>query len=223
MTLVRSQAQTGFTIIEMIVSLAVFAVVITISIGALLILISTNQKLQAEQSVLTNLAFALDSMTREIRTGTRYLCASLNNYNTPFTSPPVKIFENGEDLAGLDLTTEDCPDGNSSNRRLHGITFFEGGQSVTNAPETRIVYFFDEDDNTIYRRISGGERQPIVSSGIFIEDAQFYVTGSEAWDGGIGEVLQPTVTIFIKAREKDDPSAKAYAIQTTVTQRTLDI
>ncbi len=215
--------QTGFTLIEMIVSLAVFSVVITISIGALLMLIATNQKLQAEQSVLTNLSFALDSMTREIRTGTQYLCVSLNNYNTPFTAPPISIFEEGVNLAGLGDTTEDCPAGNSNNRKLHGLTFFEGGQSITNAPDTRILYFFDNQDNTIYRRISGGNRQSIVSSGIFIEDAQFYVTGSEAWGGAGGDVLQPAVTIFIKAREKDDPTAKSFEIQTTITQRTLDI
>lgn len=211
------RSQSGFTLVEMIVALAVFSVVVTISIGALLMLIVTNQQLQAEQSVMTNLSFALDSMTREIRTGTRYFCAEGPNRNAAIDGH--QVFRDSEDLVGMANDTRDCHDGNTLAQDIQGIAFIEGGQSITNAPNTRIVYFFDADEHKLYRRISDGDAQSIVSSGIYIEDAEFFVSGSEPQSDG--NDAQATVTIFIEAR--DASSTKPYQMQTTITQRTLDI
>lgn len=223
--------QLGFTLIEMIVSLAVFSIVITISVGALLILIGTNQQLQNEQSVMTNLSFALDSMAREIRTGTHYHCDSQDSDNAPAFGE--KIFLNNSILDPD--TTQDCPNGNDQGRKYHGMSFVEGGESITGAPDTRIVYYFDNDPGTlmspnpnqgkIMRRVSGQAAQSIVSSGIYITDMEFYVTGSDPLSTlpANTEVDQSTVTLFIEAKDVNDPTAKPYQIQTTITQRTLDI
>ena len=221
----QHSSQSGFSLIEMIVSLALFSVVVTIAVGALLALIATNRQLQAEQSVMTNLSFALDSMTREIRTGTSYFCDAQNNYNAA-----RKIFRdgvNGTPATDVDSElgdeTDDCVDGRNG-RKIHGIAFKESGDSITSAAgEDRILYFFDEDENKIYRRVGAGQAQSIVSSGIYINDAEFYVTGSAPQHGsGATDDDQALVTIFIEASETDDLD-KVYTIQTTITQRTLDI
>lgn len=211
----------GFTIVEMIVSVAVFSVVVTISVGALMVLIGTNEQLQSEQSVMTNLSFALDSMTREIRTGTHYFCNSRNNFSA---GGPNSMFNNGNNVdTVLGDDTQDCHNGNNSGHRLQGIAFREGGDSVTGSAE-RILYFYDEDEGKLFRRVGDGDAQSIVSSGIYIEHAEFYVTGSAPQDAGAGgDDVPAMVTIYIQAREKDDPETKTYDIQTTVTQRVLDI
>ena len=72
----RTRTTGGFTLIEMIVSLTLFSAVITIAVGAFLVLLAANKQLQEEQAVLTNLSFALDSMTREIITGTGYVATN---------------------------------------------------------------------------------------------------------------------------------------------------
>jgi prepilin-type N-terminal cleavage/methylation domain-containing protein len=64
----------GFTLVEMIVSLALFSVVAVIAIGALLKVIDANDKAQSIQSSVTNINFAMESMSRDLRTGTDYLC-----------------------------------------------------------------------------------------------------------------------------------------------------
>jgi prepilin-type N-terminal cleavage/methylation domain-containing protein len=64
----------GFTLVELMVSLSVFSIVMLISTGVLLVMIDVNAKGQALYSSYSNLAFALDSMTREIRTGRNYYC-----------------------------------------------------------------------------------------------------------------------------------------------------
>jgi prepilin-type N-terminal cleavage/methylation domain-containing protein len=213
----------GFTLIEMIVSLGVFSVVVTTAVGAMLVLISTNQQLQAEQSVMTNLAFALDTMTREMRTGFNYYCDQRANYAA---GGPNNIFEDSNDHeAILGDSVNDCANGRTpANHELQGVSFYEGGNSLTGnvVGASRILYFFDEVNQTIMRRVGNDEAQSIVSSGIVIQNAEFFVTGTNNLSVA-GDTQQPTITVYIEAQEVDDPTAKTYYLQTTVTQRTLDL
>ena len=215
----RLVRQAGFTLVEMIVSLAVFSIVITVSVGALLMLIATNQQLQGEQSVMTNLSFALDSMVREMRTGTGYYCDAGSSRTSG--SSGAKIFQDGEAL-DTDVV-QNCSSGNSGNLDLIGVSFIESGESITQAANTRIVYFFDRTEGKLYRRISDQAAQSIVSSGIYITDADFYVSGAAPLSAGSTEDDQASITIFIEAREANDSAAETYQIQTSITQRTLDI
>ena len=67
----------GFSLIEIMVSLAIFAIVVVVATGALLSTIDATKKAQATQTVLTNLNLALEGMTREIRTGSEYVNTGL--------------------------------------------------------------------------------------------------------------------------------------------------
>ncbi len=221
--MLHSQLQRGFTLIEMIVSLALFSIVITISVGALLVLIATNQQLQSEQSVMTNLSFALDSMTREIRTGYNYHCDSRPNLGA---GPASTIFKDPEGLGTVSGTTltADCSNGRTGGVDFHGISFFEGGESITGGAARRITYYHDASTGMIMRAVGDAAAESIVSTGIFINSAEFFVTGSRPLSAGGGSSRdQAAVTIFIEATESDDPTGKPYYLQTTITQRTLDI
>ena len=146
----------GFTLIEMIVSLAIFSIVVTTAVGAMLILISTNQQLQSEQNVMTNLSFALDTMTREIRTGYNYYCTFSTN----------QITGGGHETIGA--AVQDCDEGRGINSK-QGISFYEGGSSLTGASgATRIIYYYDPVTESIYRRIGNELAQAIVSSGLAV-------------------------------------------------------
>jgi prepilin-type N-terminal cleavage/methylation domain-containing protein len=68
------EKERGFTLVEMIVAVALFAVVMLVSVGALLALVGANRKAQALQSVMNNLNIALDGMVRSVRMGTDYRC-----------------------------------------------------------------------------------------------------------------------------------------------------
>lgn len=66
----------GFTLIELMVSVAIFTIVMTIALGALLSITAAERKAETIKAVINNLHFALDSMSRSIRTGTNYNCDS---------------------------------------------------------------------------------------------------------------------------------------------------
>jgi prepilin-type N-terminal cleavage/methylation domain-containing protein len=74
-TTTRKTMQGGFSLVELMVSMFIFGIVMIISIGTLLVLVDANEKAQSEYSAMTNLTFAVDSMTREIRTGYDYYCS----------------------------------------------------------------------------------------------------------------------------------------------------
>ena len=224
------QATAGFTLIEMIVSLALFSVVITISVGALLVLIASNRQLQDEQAVLTNLSFALDSMTREIRTGSAYAVASWQTQinggpNNPFNpsynlDTVIPVSDVQDDADGRNRNSSGIIDNNA---RVHGVSFVESGDSITGGGSQRIIYFHDVTEQAIYRRFGNGDAQKITSESVAIVDADFFVTGSEPRNGMGGNVVQPTVTIYIEAQVAGATNPKTYPIQTTVVQRTLDL
>lgn len=227
--------QRGFSLIEIIVSLGVFSVVITIAVGALLMLVAANAQLQSEQVVMTNLSFALDSMTREIRTGTDYYCISAPNENANGLTRGIFSNENNLDAALTDNSNAplraDCPDGKTQDEwLLHGLAFSEGGGSITGAAGNRILYFHsmeldadNQPEGKLYRRIGDGDRVSVLASDIFVHRAEFVVTGSQPLSEGDANADQAAVTIFIEASRRGDIDGKRHYLQTTVTQRTLDI
>lgn len=87
----------GFTLIELMVSVALFAVVLTLSVGTLLALVDANRKAESLKSVINNLNFGIESMTRTLRTGDTYYC--------------------DDDVSAMPEGTLECPDG------AIGITF----------------------------------------------------------------------------------------------------
>ena len=87
----NNKNEKGFTLIELMVSLTMFIVVMTISMGSILSVFDANRKSKAMKAALTNINLAMESMSREMRFGTRYHCGS-----------------------GTISVPQDCPTGNES-------------------------------------------------------------------------------------------------------------
>lgn len=68
----------GFTLIEVMVSVSIFVIIITIGIGSLLTVNRALQKSRIERQATDSLAYAMDTMTRRLRTGTDYVVSGGN-------------------------------------------------------------------------------------------------------------------------------------------------
>jgi hypothetical protein len=135
------------------------------------------------------------------------------------------LFDEGFDLdENFGTSTNDCLGKSNSDWHLHGLSFIEGGSSVTGAAD-RIVYFHDSRTGEVYRKVSGGNRIPIVADDVFIHDLQFFVTGSTPQSEAAGLFYdQPSVTVYLEASPTTTtPVDERYQLQSTVTQRVLDI
>lgn len=139
----------GFTLIELLVSVAIFSVVVVIALGALLAMAEADRKAQTLKTIVNNLNFSLESMSRTIRTGYDYHCAASNG--------------------------QDCVNGGSSlyftgaDGRAYVYVFENSSGSACNqaAPV-----------GCILRSVASSGLIPLTSPEVIIEDMKFYVLGS---------------------------------------------
>lgn len=71
----------GYTLVELIVSVAIFSIVMLVAGAAFLTLISLDRKARATNDVVTNLSYVVDSMERSIRTGTGYSASAGSSFS----------------------------------------------------------------------------------------------------------------------------------------------
>lgn len=200
--MIQTHNQTGFTLVEMLVSLALFTTIATMAVGTLLILINGNSRVVGEQVTLTSLSFALDSMTREIRTGSEYYCGSIAQVT-------------GVGVYGSPTAVQSCTGGNVA------LSFREAGESITGGgSDSRIAYYFE--NNRLWRKVGSSAAQEIVTNDVLITEGRFVVTGATPLGTG-NEIVQPSVTILIEAQASSSDTTKNFTLQSTVTQRALDL
>jgi prepilin-type N-terminal cleavage/methylation domain-containing protein len=75
----KSFGNKGFSIPEMIVALLLFSMVMVVSVGAVLSVTAANRKTFALSTINNSLVYALDSMIKDIRTGTNYDCGVVDS------------------------------------------------------------------------------------------------------------------------------------------------
>lgn len=191
--------QKGFSLIEVLVSMALFIVVLTIGVGALMVLISANSKAQNMQAAVSNIQFALDSMAREIRTGNGYYCSS------------------GSETTGDYTVVQDCDKGTY-------LSIIEGGKSLSaGSVNRRIAYRYNASAQSVERKIGNGIWVSLTDSSVAITSMHFNVSNSANREDG-GNDLQPNATIYISGMITGvGETSTQFTLQTTVTQRTLDL
>lgn len=70
-------SQRGFTLVEILIALMVFSIVVVVALAALVKILDANKKAQTIQNAVVNMSFTMESMTREIRTGSTLYCVIL--------------------------------------------------------------------------------------------------------------------------------------------------
>ena len=65
---------TGFTLIEMLISVAIFTIVMFIAVGTLLVVNDALRKTRLLRNTMENVSISMESMAKKIRTGENYDC-----------------------------------------------------------------------------------------------------------------------------------------------------
>lgn len=91
----EEEKKKGFTLIELIVSVALFSIILTTALGALLMVIDANRQAKAIKLVVNNLNLAMEGMSRELRVGSNF-CEFDNGTNSP--DPTCNTSSNGSDV-----------------------------------------------------------------------------------------------------------------------------
>lgn len=88
-----SKTSQGFTLVEMLVSLSILTILITVGTTSLVRLIGAHRETQEIQKTMNDLNFALESMSRHFRFGKNYQCAGGTN---PCSDITVLFIQSGE-------------------------------------------------------------------------------------------------------------------------------
>jgi prepilin-type N-terminal cleavage/methylation domain-containing protein len=76
----QNKAHAGFTLMEVMVAVSIFAIVMTVGIGALLTINDSYRKSQTQRQGIDSLTYVLEAMSRRIRTAQEW--SATNNYGT---------------------------------------------------------------------------------------------------------------------------------------------
>ena len=193
----------GFTLIEMLVSIAIFSIVMTMALGALLALSVADRKAETLKSGIDNLTFALDSMSRAIRTGSVYHCGTGGTATSP------------QDCTGISADTYITFLSSNGVQTYYQLDVAQDGTSLCG--QTVLPY------GCIERKQGAGAWIPITSPDIVILNTGhlFDVKGSAF--SSSGDTVQPKVVITINATVPVSITQNTLVhMQTSVTQRIYD-
>lgn len=187
--------QAGFTLIELMVSLMIFVVVVLAAVGSLYSVNSASKKVQAMRSVLDNLTFAIEAISRTVRTSSSVVCGGSSNTSG---SPNCLFLDqdiNTMLLVGSTLGSETLveyrlgvhPNGNGAIQKRYQETGVWTNWISLTAPE------------------------------INVEKLNFYVDGAEPTDN-----IQTNVQMFIQGEAIAGGESSPFAVQTYISERATE-
>ncbi|MBI2096168.1 MAG: prepilin-type N-terminal cleavage/methylation domain-containing protein [Candidatus Taylorbacteria bacterium] len=202
----------GLTLIELVISIAVFSVIVVVGAGAVISLIGSNRQALSFQTLMDGLNAALEDMSRSVRVGGSFHCGQ---------------------SGALDVAAN-CLGGDS-------FLAIERAEGDIGTPDDQVIYRLKSgcapaDLTTIcsIEKSTNGGRSfiSLTPPGLRIEDLKFYVSGTWPCNPDVDGVcavsaasdsLQPKVLITIRGAvpQKSGPPV-AVNVQTTVSQRVYD-
>jgi prepilin-type N-terminal cleavage/methylation domain-containing protein len=188
----------GFTLVELMVSLGIFMVVIMAAIGSLYSVNNASRKVEAMRNVLDNLNFAIESMSRTIRTGTDIVCeGSLNGTSTNNCTFESAFASPGERISVMST--------------LGNVGLVEYRWAINPTTNTGVI-----------EKYVAGDWVSITAPSIDIQHLSFYVDGADDSTTGADDFSQPNVIMLIQGVATAEGDSAPFSVQTLVTSRTFE-
>ena len=188
-----NNAKSGFSLVELLVATSLFILVVSIASASVLSMLAATKQVKSSQSVMDELEFIMEELTRNLRTGSNYFCYQFYSYLNATTD------------------TSDC----ESNSPGSVIAF------VPQSGVSKVVYSFN--NNQLKRSINNGvgTYQSMNSDNLLIKDFNVLAFGTDrSINGNRNDVIQPRVVITIIAT--DSQGNNETTVSTSITQRKLD-
>ncbi|MEK9166540.1 MAG: prepilin-type N-terminal cleavage/methylation domain-containing protein [Patescibacteria group bacterium] len=188
------RSSSGFTLIEMIVSLSIFSLVMAMSLTALLTVSQAQKQAIGAKNNFDNLSFSLEAMTKEIKAGASFDCIP----STPaLDNCPYSVSDPGTGGSALTFIN------NEGRQVTYSLSPARQLIRQTNTAPCNNAPFFC----------------PISALSVKITRLVFYVSGASLTDNE-----QPRVTTIMEGQSPGfKPGQLArFNLQTTATPRPLD-
>jgi prepilin-type N-terminal cleavage/methylation domain-containing protein len=206
----------GFTLIELMVTMAVFLNVIVIATGALYSAQAVNTRLEQTQTVLDGVNLATEVIVRDIRYGSYFYCDT--SLSVPIPVPMLR---------------KSCPYSSGGGN----ILVFKPTSALsgtTDQTQDRVAYYLS--NGVLYKNeypYGGTVRTyQITASDVSIGTLAFYATGLNSSLGdpsvdyaSVSDLNQPLITIIISGvtiPQKKSVLPVTFSLETSASSRTLD-
>lgn len=189
----------GFTLVEMLVSVALFSMVMIVALGALLSMSVAARKAEGINAAVNNLSAAIDSISRSVRTGANYHCGA----------------------GGTIAAPQDC---SAAPQPFFSYLAYDGSQVTycLSSPGTNSCNSSTSCGAglcTVLRSINGGPYSSLTAPEVNIKFLGFYVIGST-----VGDAIQPKLTVLVSGSVPVTATMSSlFNIQTSVAQRIFDL
>jgi prepilin-type N-terminal cleavage/methylation domain-containing protein len=196
----------GFTLIEMLITVGLFTIVITIAVGAFTNAIRTERQVSSLISAESNVSLALEQMTREIRNG--YLFC--HDPGAAATDPPSPSCNDANNSSMPTCTTSGNPD--DPVWTCPSLDFYDS--------ETGDHINYSWAGGSLTESINSSTPQSITGDSVSVKDLQFVLFGQTE-----GDHWPPRITISLGiAPSSTDPAVEndIFNLETTVSARTID-
>lgn len=188
----KHTGQSGFTLVELMVSLMIFTIVVLAAVGSLYTVNNASRKVQSMRSVLDNLSFAVESMSRTIRTSNSVVCGgSLNTSGDP-----------------------NCP---FSAQADNNMLLVDSTIGTSELVEYRLGYYASGNGAIQKRAQESGiwtNWVSLTAPEINIQKLAFYVDGASSLDDS-----QARVQVFVQGVAIAGGTASPFAVQTYISER----
>lgn len=189
-----SGRSSGFTVVELLVSLGIFVVVVSIAVGGFVRALHTQDQAQALISANSNASLAIEIMARDMRTGTQF-CAFANSLPDTYTA---------------------C---GRPQQSANGYYYNVGKLAFFDASRNQVVYCLAGGAirKSLGSAVCDETSDAITSNNVNIRSLAFEIFGNQANDG-----YPPRITIVLAVSPSStDPALNSSVInlQTTVSSR----
>jgi type II secretory pathway pseudopilin PulG len=194
---IKKSRKTGYTIIETMIAVSLFIIIVMIGMGALLNANLIHQKSQSMRSIIDNLSFVMEDMSKNLRTGYNYQCFDASQLQlSPATLGAPRSCATGWAIA------------------------FEAANGVAGNNSDQWVYYIN--NGKIFKSIDGATTfVQLTPDEIFIEQPfGFSVVGAEPPPGN---KQQPFVSIQLVGKITVKDITTPFSLKTSVSQRAIDI
>jgi prepilin-type N-terminal cleavage/methylation domain-containing protein len=214
--------QRGFTLVEIIVSLAIFTIVAVVAVGAFLKIIDANKQSQLLQTAMNNVNFALESIVREMRVGSTYAC-----YN-----------DNGSASTYSTIAAQSCPVLGSVNNAIAFKSSISGTYNpnqvngTTGQPLTcKLIHAYRYVGDATHLFIEKAEQKycddrigdPVTAPFVQLTAADLKVDTFKLKVDSASATIQPKVFILMTGHTgTTDKNKEYFTVQTTASQRSMN-
>lgn len=206
MTKKVDKKQSGYTIIETMIAISLFIIIVMAGMGALLNANLLNNKSQSMRSIMNNLNFIMEDLSKNLRTGYNYYCVTGKD-----TLTDVSITKSGTDCWGIAFEYQDGDKMNPDDQWVYYI-----------GPDTSIK----DEPIAIWKSTTGPYDTDsfikLTSDEIIIDATKSIITVNGA-EPPPGDLVQPFVTIKLVGSIFYNNVVTPFSLQTSISQRQVDI